>query len=95
MLTLDVPTVASAAAVSVMLCGVPGVRVRVDGETATPDGRGEIETLTELLNPFAAVAEIVVCWPEAPVVRARLVGFMAMEKSGGGAAVTLSVTVAV
>jgi hypothetical protein len=51
--------------------------------------------LMVLLNPFAAVAETVVCWPEAPVVRVRLVGLRVREKSGGGAAVTLSEKVVV
>ena len=86
---------AVAAAFRVMLCGVPGVRVKVEGVAVTPDGRAEIETLIDLLNPFATVAETAVCWPEAPAVRVRLVGLMAMEKSGGGAAVTLRVKVAV
>jgi hypothetical protein len=67
----------------------------VEGVAVTPVGRAEIEMLMVLLNPFAATAETVVCWPEAPVVRVRLVGLMVREKSGGGAAVTLSVRAAV
>lgn len=59
--TLEVPIVALAAAVSVKLCGVPGVRVSVAGATVTPVGRPEIETLTELVKPFNPVAETAVC----------------------------------
>ena len=87
---LEAPRVASASAVKVKVCGVPGVRVSVAGEAETPVGGADSEMLTVLLNPFAAVAETVVCWPEAPMVRVRLGGLRVGEKSGGGVAVTLS-----
>ena len=95
MLMLEVPAVASAAAAKIMVCGVPGVSVSVVGVAVTPAGSAEVDTPMVLLNPFAATADTIVCWPKAPVVSVRLVGLTLKEKSGGGAAVTLSTKVAV
>ena len=72
--TVDVPTAASAAAVNVIDCGMPGVRVSVDGVAVTAVGRPDSEMLTVPLNPLMAVAEIEVCWPTPPVVTVKLAG---------------------
>ena len=93
MLTFATPTAAFAAAVNVIDCAVPGVRVSVDGEAVTPAGSPAIETLTVPLKPLTAVAETATCWPEAPVVIERLAGLTLSEKSGTCAAAMLSVTV--
>ena len=92
---LEAPRVASAAAVKVRVCGVPGVSVSVEGVMVTPVVGADSETLTGLVNPFEAVADTVVCWPKSPVVRVRVVGLRVREKSVGGAAVTLSEKVVV
>lgn len=71
------------------------MRLRVDGAAVTPTGRTESEMLIAPVNPFIPAAVNVTFWPEEPVVRERLVGATVMEKSGGGAAATLSVKVVV
>ena len=85
---------AFAAAENVMGCDVPGVRLSVDGVAVTPAGRAESEMLTVPVNPLAATAEIATCWPEVPVVSESVFGLAAREKLGVGAAVTLSVMLA-
>jgi len=95
-LTLAAPTVASAAAVKVIDCGVPGVNVSVDGAAVTPVGNPVSEMPTVPLNPFTAATDTAVDCPKAPVVRLRLVGLIVSVKSaGGGAAVTTNLIVAV
>ena len=52
------------AAVSVVLCAVPGVRVRVAGDTVMVGGNPEIAILTLPLKEFNGVARI---WTAEPV----------------------------
>jgi hypothetical protein len=92
----DMPAAAFAAAVSVILCAVPGVRVSVDGLAATPEGNPLRDTFTLPTNPFRAFAVTDTPCPAVPAVRARLVGATISVKSGAGAAAdTVSTTVAV
>ena len=90
--TVAFPIVAFDAAVSVMLCGVPGVRVRVVGLAVTPVGSPLIVTLIVPLKLLRAVAFIEMGWPGLPAVSDRLPGDAESVKSG--AAVTVSAVVA-
>jgi len=83
------------AAVSVVLCAVPGVNVSVAGFAATPLGSPVIATATVPLKPFAAVARTLTGEPVAPAVRVNDVGKIVSEKSGGGGAAAMAnITVA-
>jgi hypothetical protein len=85
---------ALAAAVSVTLCGVPGVIVDDAGAAVTPDGNPLSTILTPALNPLIAVTEIAVPAPAAPPVMLTVAGLTPSEKSAG-AAVTLNAKLAV
>lgn len=72
-------------AVSVVVAeGCAGVRVKADGLAVTPEGRPEIETGTEPLNPFIAVIVTVMALLVAPALRESEPGETAREKSGVG-----------
>jgi len=75
---------AFAAAVSVMFCGVPGLRLNDEGFAVTPDGNPEGVTLTFPENPLSAVLAITTVCPLAPVVNMRLVVDVLNVKSGWG-----------
>ena len=77
------PRAAFAAAAIVTLCGIPGVRLRVDGVAVTPDDSPLMETATDALKPLLAVA-LIVRFFEDPAVIERLVGEGASVKSGCG-----------
>ena len=81
----DVP----AAAVRVMFCGVPEVRLNVDGFAVTPVGRPLIATAIVPANELMVVDEIVIWVPVAPGVRVRVGGDTVRLKSGGGATVSV------
>lgn len=81
---MALPAVAEAAAVTVMLCAMPGVRVSVNGCAVTPVGSPVIATATVLLKELTAVAVTLTWEPVAPAVRAREVGDAVKVKSGGG-----------
>lgn len=84
-------------AVSVMVCAVPGVRLRVVGLAVTPLGRPVMATLTVPVNAFKAVALILTCDPADPAVRVSEAGEAESVKSGVGVvvpAVTVSATLA-
>jgi hypothetical protein len=93
--TVALPAAALDAALSVTFCAVPGVNVSVAGFAVTPLGSPEIATVTEPVKPFTAVASTLTGEPAAPAVMFSDVGEIVSEKSGGGgAAVTVSMTVA-
>jgi len=85
---------ALAAAVSVSVCGVPGVTVGVAGATVTPAGSPLTVIPTPELNPLIPLTETAVDPLAPPAVSATLAGATASVKSGGGTAVTLNATVA-
>ena len=91
-MTVAFPIVAFDAAVSVMLCGVPGVSVRVVGLAVMPVGNPLTETFTVPVKLFSAVALTEIACPGLPAVRDRLPGDAETVKSG--AAVTVSAVVA-
>ena len=95
--TVALPVAADAPAVNVIDCGVPGVRVNVDGLTVTPVGSPATETPIVPENPLRAAAETEADCPVAPACTLKLVGLRVREKSGKGAvaAVTVSIKVAV
>jgi hypothetical protein len=69
--TFALPAAPLLPAVSVMLCGVPGVNVKEAGLAVTPAGKPLTATLAVPLNPFSAVADNCTGCPAAPVVRLR------------------------
>jgi hypothetical protein len=93
--TVAVPAAAVASAVRVVLCAVPGVRLNEAGLAVTPAGRPVIATATVPLKEFAAVAVTLTEAPAPPPVSESDVGERVREKSGGGAAETVSATPAV
>jgi hypothetical protein len=94
--TVRVAAAALAAAVSVVLCTVPGVNVSVAGLAVTPVGSPVIVTETVPLKEFNAVARRLTGEPVTPATIVSDVGETASEKSGaaGGAAETVNATVA-
>jgi hypothetical protein len=74
------------AAVSVVLCSVPGVSDKVAGLAVTPFGSPEMVTETVPLKEFNAVAKTLTGEPVVPATRVREVGERVSEKSGGGGA---------
>ena len=95
--TVAFPVAALPAAVRVTFCGVPGVRLKLDGSAVTPDGRPLKATWTVALNPFAGSAFTEITSPVAPCVNVRLGGVRVRVKSFGfaGAAFTASLRLAV
>lgn len=95
--TFTFPVVASTAADKVMFCGVPGVRLKVDGLAVVPEGKPLSVTFTVPLNPIMGVAFTETACPEAPCVREIFEGVTDKLKSpgGGGGAVTDRANVAV
>jgi len=93
--SVALPAAAVEAAVSVTFCAVPGVNVSVAGFAVTPAGNPEIATVTVPLKEFNAVARTLTGELVAPTVMDNDVGETVSEKSGGGgAALTVSMTVA-
>jgi hypothetical protein len=93
--TVEVAAAAPAAAVSFVLCAVPGVSVSVAGLAVTPVGSPLIVTETAPLKEFSAVANTLTGEPVAPATIVSDVGETVSEKSGGGgAAETVNATVA-
>lgn len=80
--TVDVPAAADADAVSVVLCAVPGVRLKVAGFAVTPVGRPVSATETGPLKPPVAVALTLIAEPVAPAVKVNEAGFMERVKPG-------------
>jgi len=76
------PSMADAEAVSVMGCGVPGVRVSVAGCAVTPAGKPVIATDTMLAKPFTGGALTLICGDVPPGVSVTVVGRADKEKSG-------------
>jgi len=81
--TVALPDTAFDAAVNVVLCGVPGVSLSVDGLAVTPEGSPLGLTLMVPVKPLIAVALTARSCDE-PVVIERLLGESVREKSGGG-----------
>jgi hypothetical protein len=93
--SVALPAAAVEAVLSVTFCAVPGVNVSVAGFAVTPLGSPVIATVTVPLKPFTAVARTLTGEPVAPAVMVNDVAETVSEKSGGGgAAVTVSMTVA-
>ena len=86
------PIVAFDAAVSAMLCGVPGVSASVAGLAVTPVGSPLSVMFTVPVKLFRAVAFMEIACPVLPAVRDRLPGDAETVKSG--AAVTVTAVVA-
>jgi hypothetical protein len=80
--TVDVVAVADADAERLTGCGVPGVRLKVEGEADTPEESPLAVTLIVPANPLRAVAESFTGCALPPAVRDKLDTFAAMEKSG-------------
>ena len=83
--TVASPVAALAAAVNVTFCGVPGVRLSVDGLAVTPAGRPLSLTLTVPLKPFIGTASTETVLPAPPCDTAILDGPSAKVKSGAAA----------
>lgn len=75
------PDATFAAAVSVIVCGVPGVKVRLDSDAETPAGKPARLAATGPLKPLKAAAETVIC-AVAPAVNAIVEAGPASAKSG-------------
>ena len=90
------PVAAADDAVRVTFCETPGMRDRVEGLAVTPAGSPAMATETAPVKEFSAVALTCIEEPVEPATRLRDVGVMESEKSGGGgAAATVSATLAV
>ena len=76
------PATALAAAVSVSVCGVPGVTVGVAGFTVTPAGNPLTAIPTPALNPLTPLTDTAVDPLAPPAVTLTVVGFTASVKSG-------------
>jgi hypothetical protein len=72
------------AAVRVVVCAVPGVRVSVAGFAVTPEGRPVRATETALLKEFVPVASTLTGIPVAPATIVNEVGVRASVKPAGG-----------
>ena len=72
--TVNLEEAALDAAVSVVLCAVPGVNISVAGLAVTPDGSPLIVTLTLPLKEFIAVARTLTLEPDAPATMVSEVG---------------------
>jgi hypothetical protein len=81
---VGVDAAAPGAAVSVVLCALPGVRERVAGFAVTPDGSLVIATVTVAENPFAGTAFTLIACPVAPAVSVVDMGVTLSEKSAAG-----------
>lgn len=58
---VDDPVTTFAAAVKVIVCGVPGVKVRLEGDAATPAGNPARLAAAFPLKPLKASAETLIC----------------------------------
>ena len=88
---MPLPACALLPAVSVTLCGVPGVNETEAGLVTTPAGKPLKATAMVPVKPLSAVAVSWTACPVPPMVRLRDWGLTASEKSacGGGGAVTV------
>jgi hypothetical protein len=76
-----VPGVTFGAAASVMVCGVPGVNVNVDGDAVTPVGKPERAVTTVPLKPLIPSAVTLISSVE-PATNAMVAAGPASAKSG-------------
>jgi hypothetical protein len=76
----------SGAAVNLMVCGVPGARLRVAGVAVTPLGRPDTETATVPLKEFKELASTEIGTPDAPLMTVADTGAKLIEKSAVEAA---------
>jgi len=79
--TVAFPVAAFAAAVNAIFCGVPGVRLTVEGFAVTPEGSPLRVMLTVPVNPLLAVA-LTPRFCEVPAGIERLLGDSVRVKSG-------------
>jgi len=73
------------AAVSVMVWGAPGLRIKDAGFAVMPAGKPERATATEALKPLIPVVVAETCGLSTPAVRAPAAGVADSEKSATGA----------
>jgi hypothetical protein len=92
--TVDEADGAVSAAVRVVVCAAPGVRLSVAGFAVTPVGRPVIATITVPLKAFKGFIVTLRGEPDVPAMMVCDVGDMVSVKSGGGR-VMVSITVAV
>ena len=71
---VDGPATAADDAASVVVCAVPGVRLKVAGVAVTPAGRPVMATATVPVNPLIAVAVTLAGDPAAPGAMVSEVG---------------------
>jgi hypothetical protein len=87
--SVAVPAAAAELAVMVTFCGVPGVRLNVEGLAVTPAGSPLMAIATVPVNLLTAPALTVTVEPAAPAVRLNDVGETAKVKSGVAAAAAM------
>ena len=93
--SVALPAAADELAVMVTFCGVPGVRLKVEGLAVTPAGSPLMLMATVPVNLLTALAVTLTVEPAAPAVRLRDAGETAKVKSGvAAAAAMVSVTLA-
>lgn len=91
--TVEVVATAVGAAANVVLCAVPGERVRVDGVAVTPVGRPAMAMATVLVKEFCGFAMMLTGDPVAPAVMDSDVGDSVRVKSGAGEMVAVTAAV--
>jgi hypothetical protein len=72
--TVALPAAALAAAVTVIVCGAPGVKLSVAGCAVTPAGRPAIATFTVPMKPLAGTAFTLIGCPVPPGTSEMLAG---------------------
>jgi hypothetical protein len=83
--SIVLPAIAAAEAVSATVCAVPGVSVSVAGCAVTPLGNPVIATDTMLAKPFTGAALMLICWTVPPGRSVTAAGLADKEKSASGA----------
>lgn len=87
--SMALPGEAAGDAARVTACGVPGMRVSMDGCAVTPLGSPVIATDTMLAKPFTGAALMLICCPAPPERRVMVVGVADKEKSASSAGLEL------
>jgi hypothetical protein len=78
--TVSADATAVDAAVSVVLCAVPGVRVSVGGFAVTLVGSPLIATVTVPVKPFTGTTFTLTCCPGLPATSVTVAGSVVSEK---------------
>jgi hypothetical protein len=82
-LMVAVPGAEVQAAVRVIFCAAPGVRLKVEGDNVTPEGIPAAETDTVPEKLLSAFAITLIACPAPPEVRVAVEGETVTEKFGG------------